>query len=89
MQYVLRFSKSGKKDFEKLDIVTRKRIKLKIEFYMAQPDPVAHAKALVNHQDAEYRWRVGKYRVTFDIVDKSIVILRIDKRSDIYRMFVI
>ncbi len=32
-----------------------------------------------------YRFRVGNYRVIFDLDDEQIVILRVGHRRDIYR----
>jgi len=48
---------------------------------------VAGVKHLRDHQLADWRIRVGEYRILFDIdeVRKVVVILRVGHRKDIYR----
>ncbi len=46
-----------------------------------------HIKHLSNHPVAEYRLRIGKYRVLFDVDwnNHQILILKIGHRSHIYQ----
>ena len=83
MSYKLFYSKTAFDDIKKLDSVARKRVKKKIETY--SQNPLSHAKKLVDSKIGNFRWRVGKYRVVFDIRDKDILILRIGHRREIYR----
>lgn len=85
MKYEYVFTRVAAKDIKKLDIAVKKRIKQKLEFYIIQPDPVAFASHLVNSRFGTYRWRVGDYRIIFDIDINKIVILQIQHRRDIYR----
>ena len=87
--YQLYFTKTALKDIKKLDAITIKRIRAKLDYFTSQPNPLALAKQLQNHTDAQYRYRIGNYRILFDVDGDKIVVLRIDKRSDIYRMFVL
>ncbi|MDO8688920.1 MAG: type II toxin-antitoxin system RelE/ParE family toxin [Dehalococcoidia bacterium] len=48
-------------------------------------DPLAHARKMVNSSLGGYRFRIGDYRVVFDIDGDSLVILRVGHRRDIYR----
>lgn len=83
MVYTLLYTKSAVDDIHKLDIVAKKRIKKKlVEFAV---NPLLYAKKLVNSAIGEYRWRVGNYRIVFDIDGKNIVILRVGHRKEIYR----
>jgi mRNA interferase RelE/StbE len=34
-----------------------------------------------------YRWRVGNYRIRYDISASNVIILRVIKREDVYRRF--
>ena len=81
--YTLLYTQSAVKDIRKLDIVAKKRIKKKLEEYSA--DPLLYAKKLVHSAIGSYRWRVGNYRIVFDIDQIHIVILRIGHRREIYR----
>lgn len=83
MVYRLVYTKTASKDIKKLDTVAKKKIKKKIEEYCR--DPLLYAKKLVNPQIGTYRWRIGNYRIVFDIDKKNIVILRAGHRREIYR----
>lgn len=82
MAYQLVYTRTSFKDVQKLDIVVKKKIKKKIEDYAR--NPLMHAKKLINAKIGSYRWRIGNYRVVFDIDDRNIVILRIGHRREIY-----
>lgn len=83
MAYTLLYTKSAVEDIHKLDTVIKKRIKKKLEEYAI--NPLLYAKKLVNSLLGSYRWRVGNYRIVFDIDEVNIVILRIRHRREIYR----
>lgn len=85
MTYRLEISGKAKKDIQSFDLVTQKRIVKKLQFFLAQEDPLAFAKPLINKKDGDYRWRIGHYRVVFDINGKVILLLRIQHRSEVYR----
>ncbi len=48
-------------------------------------DPLSYAVKLKDSRLGTYRFRIGDYRVIFDIEDDEIVILRVGHRRDIYR----
>jgi len=50
-----------------------------------ESDPLSHAEPLTQSELGSYRFRIGDYRVVFDIEGDEMVILRIDHRRDIYR----
>lgn len=83
MAFILIYTKSAVDDIYKLDIVAKKRIKKKLEEYVE--NPLHFAKRLVHSAIGQYRWRVGNYRVVFDIVDKTIIVLKIGHRREIYK----
>ena len=83
MAYGLLYTKSAFKDIQKLDPVVKKKIKIKIEAYSKKP--LFYGKKLASPAIGTYRWRIGNYRVVFDIDGKNIVILRIGHRREIYR----
>jgi len=83
MGYKLLYTKSSAKDIQKLDTVVKKRLKNKLETYAK--NPIFYAKKLIDSSLGTYRWRIGNYRIIFDIDAKNIVILRIRHRREIYR----
>ena len=85
MAYVIIFSTEAKKDIEKLDSQIKKRLKRKLEEIASSSNVKSLAKRLINFADADYRLRVGDYRITFDLQDNVIAIVRIRHRKDVYR----
>lgn len=83
MSHILLYTRTAYKDIQKLDIIVKKKIKKKIEEYAT--DPLCHAKKLINPAAGTYRWRVGNYRIVFDMEKDKIVILRIGHRREIYK----
>lgn len=83
MRYKLLYTKTARADIQKLDFVARKRIKQKLEEYALKP--LQYAKKLTNSLIGSYRWRIGNFRVVFDIHKQDIVILRIGHRREIYK----
>lgn len=83
MKYKLLYTKSAVKDIQKLDLVAKKKIKKKIEIFSKMP--FSHSRKLINTTLGSYRWRIGNYRIVFDIDRNKIILLRIGHRRDIYR----
>ena len=83
MNYKLLYTETAVKDIQKLDSVTKKRIKKKLELYSS--DPLRYAKRLTSNAIGAYRWRIGNCRVIFDIGRRDLVILRIGHRREIYK----
>lgn len=71
------------KDLEKLEPIMRKRIGNKLTILMK--DPFINSKKLTNPLLGTYRFRVGNYRIIFDIDHEKIIVLRIGHRKDIYK----
>ncbi|MCX6727220.1 MAG: type II toxin-antitoxin system RelE/ParE family toxin [Candidatus Saccharibacteria bacterium] len=84
-KYQLLYKKVAVKSIQKLSPQIKKRLQIKLEFFVSQEDPLIFAKALTKPADAQYRFRVGNYRVLFDIEKNNIVILLVQHRKDIYR----
>lgn len=78
-------TKTAQKDINKLDELVKKRIFAKIKYFAANDDAKLYAVNLVKSDVGSYRWRVGVFRVVFDIDGDTIVILRIRHRRDVYK----
>lgn len=84
--FTLQFSNQSVKDLKKLSQNIQKRIILKLKFYISQPYPCTFAKKLTNSDIGQYRFRVGDYRIVFDMEEENILfILRIGHRRHIYK----
>lgn len=81
--YELVFTERAVKDLKGLENATRTRIGKKLqEFSLA---PFEHAKKLSDARIGGYRFRIGDYRVVFDMDGDKIVVLRVGHRREIYR----
>lgn len=81
----LAYKKPAIKDIAKLPAIFKKRLSTKLQWYAEQDDPLAFASPLKEPADAQYRFRVGDYRVLFDVEGDTIVILRVQHRREVYR----
>lgn len=84
-KYTLLYKKPAVKSIQKLTPQVRKRLKVKLEWFISQADPLSFAEHLTKPADAQYRFRVGVYRVLFDVEESKIVILLVQHRKDVYR----
>ncbi len=82
-RYNLLYTETAAKDIGKLDQVSKKRIGKKIKILSQKP--FFYARKLIKPCLGSYRWRIGNYRVVFDIDQDKIIILRIRHRREIYR----
>ncbi len=83
--YSLVYKKPAVRDIQKLPPHIKKRLKTKLDWFVGQSNPLEFAEPLTKPSDAQYRFRVGNYRVLFDIEANNIVILHIQHRSKVYR----
>ena len=79
------YAKSVLKDLRKIAAYSLKKIKVGIADLVNFPN-IPQIKRLKNHPIAEYRLRIGNYRILFDVnwEKKEIYILKIGHRKDIY-----
>lgn len=83
MEHKLVYTPRATRDIAKLDQVTQERIKKTLERY--KESPFDHSRRMVNPALGSYRFRIGEYRVIFDVEDNRIVVLRVGHRREIYR----
>ena len=79
------FKKKAAKEVDKLPPQIRKRILRKLKFYSSQENPRRFAEKLKDYRLGEYRFRMGDYRVIFDVENQKIIILKVGHRKDIYK----
>lgn len=78
MKYNLVYTRRAVRDIQKLDSVIKKRIGAKLLQY--QSSPMKYAEVMIDSALGCYRFRIGDYRVIFDIEENDIVILRVGHR---------
>jgi mRNA interferase RelE/StbE len=83
VKYTLVYTRRAEKDINKLHPSLKQRIGkalLKLQF-----NPVGHSEKLTDPKIGTYRFRIGDYRIIFDIEGSDVVILRVGHRKEIYR----
>ncbi|OGD33107.1 hypothetical protein A2608_02280 [Candidatus Azambacteria bacterium RIFOXYD1_FULL_44_10] len=78
------YTDKASKDLESLPREIQKRIASKMRFYAGQKDPMKFAKRLINPIEGEFRFRVGDYRIFFDVIKNRIYVLSISRRDKAY-----
>jgi mRNA interferase RelE/StbE len=81
----INYTKSAIADLVSLPKEVQKRIAQKMKFYAKAQNPIRFAERLTDFKDAEFRFRIGEYRILFDVVGNSIFVLKIKHRKDIYK----
>ena len=81
------FTEHAKKDFAKLDRSIQIQCIKKLNYFCSSKDPFQYARRLINENLWTYRFRIGDYRIIFDVDEdgKLIIIALIGHRRDIYR----
>ena len=83
MKYTLIYTQRAEKDIAGLDSKAKERIGKTLLRY--QDEPLRYAEKLSDPILGSYRFRIGDYRVIFDIEADEIVVLRVGHRREIYR----
>ena len=81
MRFIL--SPTALEELERLPRKDQERIASKMRFYAEQNDPLVFAKRLAAQQ--AYRFRIGDYRVIFEVQNKSLFVLSVLPRDKAYR----
>ncbi len=89
MTYSFYITAKARDDLKGLDAISRTRILKKLKFFAAQPTPLRFAKKLTDAQIGQYRFRVGDYRVLFDLDKQNriiiLIILAVRHRREAYQ----
>jgi len=83
--YKYRFTPRASKEFLKLEKSLRIRIITKLDFFCVVENVTGFAEHLTNSSLGEFRFRVGDYRIIFDIDKDGIRIVKVGHRGEIYR----
>lgn len=83
--WIWEFTKKSKRQFVKLDNQAKRRIIGKLDFWAESGNPLKFAENLTNSELGEYRFRVGDYRIIFDVEGENIVVLAVGHRRQVYK----
>jgi len=87
-KYAFFLTEKADSDLNLLSEKERARILRKLRFYSFSSDPLYYAKKLTNFSGGQYRFRVGDYRVIFDLDERGniiiLVILTVRHRREAY-----
>jgi len=83
VKYNLIYTRRAERDIRKLEPNTKERIGKTLLRYAE--DPLRFAEKLSDPILGEYRFRIGDYRIIFDIEADEIVVLRVGHRREIYQ----
>ena len=83
MRYRLVYTRRAERDIELLHPHVKERLEKALRRF--EGDPLGHAEKLTQPKLGSYRFRIGDYRVIFDLEGAEIVILRVGHRREIYK----
>jgi mRNA interferase RelE/StbE len=83
VSYRLTYTLRAVRDIEGLDSRVKKRIGNTLLRY--QRDPLRYAERLTQSKLGTHRFRIGDYRVVFDLEEDEIIVLRVGHRREIYK----
>lgn len=83
--YSYEFKPQAIRDLKKLSKDIQVRIIKKLDYFVSTENPLVFADHLINYELGSYRFRVGDYRIIFDVVDEVLIILTLGHRREIYR----
>jgi mRNA interferase RelE/StbE len=77
------YTDTAKRQLKKLERHTQERIVDKMRFFASQSDPLEFAEPLTGYE--AFRFRIGGYRVTFEVEDDTVRVLSVRRRDEAYR----
>jgi len=83
LSYRLVYTQKAVRDIDGLDAGVKKRIGTTLLRF--KDNPLQYAERLTDPELGGYRFRIGDYRVIFDIEGNDIVVLRAGHRKEIYK----
>ena len=83
--FIYVFKNQALRDLQKLPQEIQKRIIKKLDYFVESREPLSFAENLVNFEIGQYRFRIGDYRVIFDLDDERLIILTLGHRKNIYK----
>lgn len=86
-EFKLFFTPSALNDLRKIDSLQQQRIVDKLQYFSQTDNPLAFAVQLSGVKPKTFRFRIGKYRIFFDVKNNTLRVLGISLRDKAYRDF--
>lgn len=84
MKFEVLYTKKAKKSIGKLDTSIKVLIKSRIDKNLVNTEnPRLYGKALTGNLRNYWRYRVGNYRIAFEIKDNELIVLAFDENRGI------
>ncbi len=83
--YKIVFRPQAEKELKKLPVSFQLQIVNKLKYFLSFSDPLHFASSLKDHDLGGYRFRIGNYRVIFDMEGETLIILSVGHRREIYK----
>lgn len=83
--YKIVFRPQAEKELKKFPASLQLQIIRKLKYFLSSADPLHFASSLKDHDLGSYRFRIGDYRVIFDLEEETLVILSVGHRREIYK----
>ena len=86
-KHSVELSERFKREFRKLDKYTQKMIRAWINKNLLDcTDPRQHGKGLTENKSGQWRYRIGDYRLIWEINDNGLIILAltVGHRQEVY-----
>ena len=77
------FTPSAWRSWKKLPAKTRVRLQEKLLLY--SKDPLQYAIKLKESKIGDFRFRIGDYRIVFDLQPDRLIVLAVGDRKEIYK----
>ena len=79
------FTNHSLRMMKKLPKHMQRRIISKLEYFSIQDNPLVFATPIVGNEPGSYRFRVGEYRVVFDVKADWIIVTAVGHRREVYK----
>ena len=78
------FTKHADRQLSKLPEKEQRRVVEKIKYYIDTGDPLRYAKMITGEKSKVYRFRVGDWRIIFEVLNGELRVLQVRPRPRAY-----
>ena len=79
------FTSVAYRQIKKLSPEIQRMIIKKLDYFVSSQKPLSFATTLTDFSLGRYRFRIGDWRVVFDVIEEVIIIHTIGHRREIYK----
>jgi len=79
------FSERARREWNRLERTIQNQLRERLSLYLESGQALNFAERLHGSELGGYRFRVGDYRIVFEVEGDTIHVLRVGNRKDIYK----